>query len=138
MVENKLNIENMGHCVSVFVLLFGVKYTQRKELRMEKKIDYDEVINRIGFFRTNSHLSARETSLMLGYSEQFMKRIENKSVELKMSTFLELLDIFEITPQDFFFLGEHYNKKDKDILDLFGSLSSENKQIVLDLMKKLK
>lgn len=138
MIENKLKNENMGHWVSVLTCLFGVKYTQREELRMEKKIDYDEIINRIGFFRTNSHLFARETSLMLGYSEQFMKRIENKSVELKMSTFLDMLEIFEITPQDFFYLGERYNKTDKNILELFGSLSLENKQMVVDLMKKLK
>lgn len=105
---------------------------------MEKKIDYNEIINRIGFFRNNSHLSARETSLMLGYSEQFMKRIENKSVELKVSTLLELYDIFEITPQDFFYLGDHYNKQDKNVLDLFNGLSSESKQIVIELMKKLK
>lgn len=105
---------------------------------MEKKIDYNEIINRIGFFRNNSHLSARETSLMLGYSEQFMKRIENKSVELKVSTLLELFDIFEITPQDFFYLGDHYNKQDKNVLDLFNGLSSESKQIVIELMKKLK
>lgn len=107
-------------------------------MRMEKKIDYNEIINRIGFFRNNSHLSARETSLMLGYSEQFMKRIENKSVELKVSTLLELYDIFEITPQDFFYLGDHYNKQDKNVLDLFNGLSSESKQIVIELMKKLK
>ena len=50
---------------------------------MPNKIDYNEIIRRIGFFRTKANLSARETSLRLGYSEQFIKRIENKSVELK-------------------------------------------------------
>lgn len=33
---------------------------------MEKKISYNEVIDRIGFFRTKANLSARETSLRLG------------------------------------------------------------------------
>lgn len=105
---------------------------------MEKKIDYAEVINRVGYFRNNAHLSARETSLMLGYSEQFMKRIENKSVELKVSTLLELCDIFQITPQDFFYLGTHYNAQDKNVLDMFNALSNDNKQTIIDLMKKLK
>lgn len=44
-----------------------------------KKVTYDDVINRIGYFRNNANLSARETSLRLGYIEQFMKRIENKN-----------------------------------------------------------
>ena len=45
------------------------------------KLTYDDVINRIGFFRNKANLSARETSLRLGYSEQFVKRIENKSLK---------------------------------------------------------
>ena len=105
---------------------------------MEKKIDYNEIIHRIGYFRTKSNLSARETSLRLGYSEQFMKRIENKSVELKVSTLLEFFDIVDITPQDFFYMGEHFNKEDKNVLDLYNNLSQDGKQTILDLMKKLK
>ena len=57
------------------------------------KLTYDDVINRIGFFRNKANLSARETSLRLGYSEQFVKRIENKSVELKVSTLLAFLTL---------------------------------------------
>lgn len=105
---------------------------------MEKKIDYNDIINRIGYFRTKANLSARETSLRLGYSEQFMKRIENKSVELKVSTLLEFLNIVEITPQDFFYMGESYNKEDKNVLELYSNLSADGKQTILDLMKKLK
>lgn len=67
-----------------------------------------------------------------------MKRIENKSVELKVSTLLEFLDVVDITPQDFFYLGENYNKEDKNVLDLYNNLSNDSKQTILDLMKKLK
>lgn len=105
---------------------------------MNNKIDYNEIIHRVGFFRTKADLSARETSLRLGYSEQFMKRIENKSVELKVSTLLDFFDIVDITPQDFFFMGDHYNKEDKNVLDLYNNLSADSKQMIIDLMKKLK
>ena len=104
---------------------------------MEKEIDYNEIINRIGYFRSKSNLSCREASLRLGYSEQFMKRIENKTVELKVSTLLELFNLFEITPQDFFYLGEHYNKEDKNILSLYSKLSNEDKTLIAGLMNKL-
>lgn len=102
------------------------------------KLNYDDVIFRIGYFRNLANLSARETSLRLGYSEQFMKRIENKQVELKVSTLLELFNLFGISSQDFFYLGTDYNKEDKNILELFNSLSGDKKQVVIDLMKKLK
>lgn len=105
---------------------------------MNKKIDYDEVLNRIGFFMNKANLSARATSLHLGYSEQFMKRIFNKSVELKVSTLLDFIDLVDITPQDFFYLGTSYDKNDKFMLDKFNSLSSESKQIIYDLMNRLK
>ncbi|MGN0789437.1 MAG: hypothetical protein ACI4MY_05815, partial [Christensenellales bacterium] len=69
---------------------------------------------------------------------QFMKTIENKSIELKVKTLLDFCDIVDITPQDFFYLGEHYNKEDKNVLELFNALSDDNKQTIIELMKKLK
>ena len=101
------------------------------------KIDYDEIINRVGYFRTKANLSLRETSTRLGYNPQFMKTIENKSVELKVKTLLDFCDVTDISIFDFFYLGKHYNKEDKNILEMFGKLSEENKQLVIELIKKL-
>ena len=80
----------------------------------------------------------RETSLQLGYNPQFISTIENKSIELKVKTLLDFCDLVDITPQDFFYLGEQYNKEDKNVLDLYNNLSADSKQTILDLMKKLK
>ena len=102
------------------------------------KITYDEIIKRIGYFRTKANLSMRETSMQLGYNPQFMSTIENKSIELKVKTLLDFCDVVDITPLDFFYLGEEYNKEDKNILELYNNLSSDSKQTILDLMKKLK
>lgn len=103
-----------------------------------KKLNYDDVINRMGYFRNKANLSLRETSMRLGYNPQFMKTIENKSIELKVKTLLEFCDVVDISIQDFFYLGDNYNKDDKNILELYNNLSAENKQIVIDLMRKLK
>lgn len=103
-----------------------------------KNIDYDEVIRRVGFFRNRSKLSMRETSKQLGLNKQFMTTIESKSIELKVSTLLDFCDVVGITIQDFFYLGEKYNEKDKNILELFANLTDENKNVVIDLMKRLK
>lgn len=102
------------------------------------KITYDDVIKRIGYFRTKANLSMRETSLQLGYNPQFISTIENKSIELKVKTLLDFCDLVDITPQDFFYMGDHYNKEDKNVLDLYNNLSADGKQTILDLMKKLK
>ena len=103
-----------------------------------EKITYDDVITRMGYFRNKANLSMRETSLQLGYNPQFMSTIENKTIELKVKTLLEFRDLVDITPQDFFYMGEHYNKEDKNVLDLYNQLSSDNKQLIISLMQKLK
>lgn len=105
---------------------------------MENNKNYDEILNRMGYFMNKANLSARQTSLRLGFSEQFMKRIFNKSVELKVNTLLDFFDLVDITPQDFFYLGTTYNKEDKNMLSMFNSLSQDSKQTIIDLMKKLK
>ncbi len=102
------------------------------------KITYDDIIKRIGYFRTKANLSMREASLRLGYNPQFMSTIENKSIELKVKTLLDFCDMVDITLQDFVYLGDSYNKENKDVLDLFNKLSTDSKQTILDLMKKLK
>ena len=102
------------------------------------KITYDEVIYRVGYFRTKAHLSLRETSTRLGYNPQFMKTIENKSIELKVSTVLEFCDVVGIDIQDFFYLGKQYSTDDKHLLELFASLSDDSKKLIVELMKKLK
>ena len=103
-----------------------------------EKITYDDVITRMGYFRNKANLSMRETSVQLGYNTQFMSTIENKTIKLKVKTLLEFCDLVDITPQDFFYMGEHYNKEDKNVLDLYNQLSSDNKQLIISLMQKLK
>lgn len=101
------------------------------------KITYDDVIKRMGYFRTHANLSMREASLQLGYNPQFMSTIENKNIELKVKTLLDFCDVVDISIQDFFMMGEKFNKEDKNVLDLYNNLSQDNKQTILDLMKKL-
>lgn len=101
-------------------------------------ISYDEVVNRLGYFRAKENLSMREVSLRLGYNPQFISTIENKSIELKVKTLLDFCDIVKITPQEFFYEGKEYNEADKNVLNLYNNLSLDSKQIILNLMKKLK
>lgn len=103
-----------------------------------KKLDYDDVINRIGFFRNRANLSARELSFRLDKGELYVTRIESKQVELRVSSLLQILDVLGITAQDFFYLGSEYNEEDKQLLDVYSSLSSDNKKFAMEFLKKLK
>lgn len=103
-----------------------------------KKITYEDIITRMGYFRTKANLSMRETSLQLGYNPQFISTIENKTIELKVKTLLDFCDLVNITPQDFFYMGTNFNQEDKNVLDLYNRMSDDNKRLVIELMQRLK
>lgn len=92
----------------------------------------------MGYFRTMANLSMREASLQLGYNPQFISTIESKTIELKVKTLLDFCELVGITPQDFFYMGKNFNQEDKNILNLFNHLTDENKQLIIELMKRLK
>lgn len=102
-----------------------------------KQFTHDDFRFRLGYFRDRKNLSGRKVSNMLGYSEHFIRRIENGNTPLKSTTFLELLDIYGISVFDFFYLGKEYNEESKNVLDLYANLKPEDQKSVLDLMKRL-
>ena len=103
-----------------------------------KKIDYDEVINRIGYFRNRVNLSARETSMRMGYNDKYISRIENKVNELKVKTLLDFCEVVGINISEFFYSGKEYSKEDMELFELINSIPKESKQTVIDLIKKIK
>ena len=107
---------------------------------MEKDIEklYKEIILKIGYYRNKNNLSARETSLQLGFSDSFINRIERQIVELKVSTLLKFLEIVNVSPQEFFYPDPENYAKDMEIFNTIKSLSPENKSTILDLANKLK
>ena len=50
---------------------------------------------------------------MLGYSEHFIRRVENGITPLKSTTCFEILDIYDISVFDFFILVKSTMKKAK-------------------------
>lgn len=100
-------------------------------------MEYKEVISRLGYFRNQAKLSQRETSLRLGYSPEFLRPIENQTVELKVSTLLDFCDVVGISVFDFFYLGEKFNPEHQKFLDLFRALPDNKKDAVITMLKSL-
>lgn len=105
---------------------------------MDRKMSYDDILFRIGYFRNKNNLSARETSLQLGFSDSFVNRIERKNVELKVSTLLQFMELCNITPEEFFYYKPENYEKDKELLQTIKSLSNENKDALMDIARRLK
>ena len=64
---------------------------------------YDEFIgDRIAALRTAKGVSARDMSLSIGQSANYINKIESKKSFPSMAVFLYICDYFEITPKEFF------------------------------------
>ena len=103
-----------------------------KNLNLSKK----EIIERIGYFRSKRNVSAYKLGLELGHSKTYFYRIESGEIQLTIEMLLEVLDILQVTTTEFF--CPTLKDDDKVLLDIISSLSPENKQTIMDLIKKLK
>ena len=74
---------------------------------------------RLAKLRTKKGVSARDMSLSLGQSENYINMIENKKSFPSMAIFFVICEYFNITPQDFFEIGnENPVKLNEAIADL--------------------
>ncbi|MBR2376566.1 MAG: helix-turn-helix transcriptional regulator [Clostridia bacterium] len=95
-----------------------------------------EIIERIGYFRNLKKISAYKLGMELGHSKTYFYRIESGEIQLTLDILLDVLDILQVTTTEFF--CPTLTSEDKNVLEMFNGLSSDSKQTILDLMKKLK
>lgn len=99
-------------------------------------ISKKEILNRISYFRTQRNMSAYKLGMELGHSKTYFYRIESGEIQLTLDTFLEALDILNVSTSEFF--CPTLKDDDKILINMINHLSDENKQTILDLIKKLK
>lgn len=95
-----------------------------------------DIIDRIGYFRNMRNISAYKLGMALGHSKTYFYRIESGEIQLTLDMLLEILDILQVTTTEFF--CPTLKEDDKVLVDMINELSLENKQMILDLIKKLK
>lgn len=79
-----------------------------QEPKMKKHTYRKEFCSRLTRLRMDKDVSARDMSLSLGLSESYINKIENEKTLPSMSTFFDICDYFDITPQEFFNMGEPF------------------------------
>lgn len=98
-------------------------------------IDKKFIKDRIAYLRNKKAVSARDMSLSIGQSDNYINKIENGKALPSISGLVLICEYFDITLKEFFDID---NKNPKAINDLIEELKSLDDNIVTDLTNFIK
>lgn len=92
---------------------------------------------RLARLRTQKGVSAREMSLSLGQTDDYMNSIENKKTFPSMQSFFYICEYLHITPQQFFDTDTKYPAKIDELVEAAKHLNEEQLENVIAITKGL-
>ena len=88
----------------------------------------EEVLSRVGYVRNLANLSARELSLRMGMSPQYMAQVEQGRIVLTVEKLLLILDICSFPVERFFSCNIEEYEADDELTKLIKSLLADKKK----------
>jgi transcriptional regulator with XRE-family HTH domain len=85
---------------------------------------------RLASLRTAKGVSARDMSLSIGQSANYINKIENKRAYPSMAAFFFICEYLNITPKDFF---DENNAYPKQLADLIADLKKLDEQALANI-----
>lgn len=99
-------------------------------------MEIKEVLARIGYVRGTKNLSAREVSLRIGKSPQYVAQLESGRIVLTVEKLLQILEVCEFPIERFFSKNIADYNTDKELEDLIESLPTNKKKNIIEFIKK--
>lgn len=88
--------------------------------------------------RIAKNVSARDMSLSLGQSPNYMNNIENRRSFPSMQVFFYICDYFDISPMEFFDFEAKSPTKSKELACKMKSLNKEQLSLIENLINQMK
>ena len=101
-------------------------------------MEREDFVKRLVTLRMNKGVSARDMSLSIGQSPNYINGIENGGNYPSMAIFFCICDYFGITPKDFFDMETTNPSKANDLLEIAKKLSNEQLDNLIFLANGLK
>ena len=98
----------------------------------------EDFIKRLVQLRMNKGVSARDMSLSIGQSPNYINGIENGDSYPSMTTFFYICDYFGITPKEFFDIDATNPTKASELMEIVKSLPNDQLDNLILLAKCLK
>lgn len=101
---------------------------------------FDEELfyKRLTELRMTKNISARDMSLSIGQSANYINSIENKRSFPSMQVFFYICDYFGITPMEFFDTETHNPSKLKNLTDKMKSLNDNQLSLIENMIDNMK
>lgn len=99
-------------------------------------MDYKEFLVRLGYVRNKANLSARELSLRMGKSAQYIGMVERGRFQLSIGNLFQVLEICNFSVARFFSDDFYDYDENREIERLLENLSSDKKKSLIDFLKK--
>lgn len=99
-------------------------------------MDLKEIRMRLGYVRSKANLSAREVSLRMGMSPQYVAQLESGRIVLTVEKLLQILQICDFPIERFFSSNIDEYDVDVELQSLIESLPLNKKQNIIEFIKK--
>ena len=99
-------------------------------------MEMQAILIKISALRNARKLSARELSLRIGMSAQYIGQLEHGKITLSVPVLLSILEVLDVTPEEFFYETSADYAEDKALLAAIKTLPKDKKAALLYFIKK--
>ncbi|MBQ6883006.1 MAG: helix-turn-helix transcriptional regulator [Clostridia bacterium] len=99
-------------------------------------MEIKEILSRIGYVRNKANLSAREVSLRMGMSAQYVAQVESGRIVLTVEKLLQILEICDFSVERFFSPNIVDYNVDNELKSLIEALPTDKKKSLIEFIKK--
>ena len=94
-----------------------------------------DVLSRLGYVRNSANLSARELSLRMGMSPQYVAQVERGRIVLTVEKLLQILEICNFPIERFFSPNIENYFVDNELESLIQSMPANKKKNLIEFIK---
>ncbi len=94
------------------------------------------ILSRIGYVRNKANLSAREVSLRMGMSPQYVAQLESGRIVLTVEKLFQILEICNFSVERFFSSNIDSYEVDNELIALIETLPIDKKKNIIEFIKK--
>ena len=105
---------------------------------MKEVFSIKDFAYRLSQLRMDKKVSAREMSLSIGQNEGYINNIENAKNYPSMEAFFYICQYLDITPMEFFDVGNVAPKKLERLTEKMKGLKSEQLQVIESVVNSMK